>query len=80
MKINYVEFPASDLAATKAFFSNAFGWSFQNYGTEYSAFSGQGMDGGFFKSELKSTTNSGGALIVFAAFVGVGNKKGRINE
>lgn len=30
--INYIEFPASNLAATKAFFQTAFGWNFVDYG------------------------------------------------
>ena len=64
-KINYVEFPASDLERTKAFFEAAFGWSFTDYGPEYAAFSGQGLDGGFYKSDLKATTERGSALIVF---------------
>jgi len=64
-KINYVEFPTRDLQATKDFFSQTFEWSFQDFGPEYSAFSNQGIDGGFFKSELCSSTNNGAALIVF---------------
>lgn len=64
-KINYVEFPAKDLAATKAFFQSVFGWSFVDYGPEYTAFSDQGLDGGFFKSDLASTTQNGAALVVF---------------
>lgn len=64
-KINYVELSASDLNATKNFFSQAFGWSFQDYGPEYAAFSNQGVDGGFFKSDLSSSTRNGAALIVF---------------
>ncbi len=64
-KINYVEFGAADLAATKAFFQSAFGWSFVDYGPEYSAFSNEGLDGGFFKSDLASSTSNGGALIIF---------------
>ena len=64
-KINYVEFPAKDLLATKAFFESAFGWSFVDYGPEYTAFSDQGLDGGFFQSDLASSTEKGAALIVF---------------
>ncbi len=64
-KINYVELPSSDLQATKLFFVQAFGWTFQDFGPEYSSFSDQGLDGGFFESELSSTTKSGAALIVF---------------
>jgi len=64
-KIDYVEFGSADLAATKSFFESALGWSFVDYGSQYTAFSNQGLDGGFFKSDSQSTTQSGGALIVF---------------
>ncbi len=64
-QINYVEFPASDIEATKNFFTTVFGWSFEDYGPEYAAFSNQGLDGGFFKSDKTSTTETGGALVVF---------------
>ncbi len=47
--INYVELPATNLEATKAFFEAVFGWSFVDYGPDYTAFSGQGLDGGFFR-------------------------------
>ena len=63
-KINYVEFPTSNLQATKSFFEIAFNWSFIDYGPEYSAFSNQGIDGGFFKSPLKSSSEQGAALVV----------------
>ena len=64
-KLNYVEFPASDLTSTKAFFEEAFGWAFVDYGPEYTAFSDQGLDGGFFKADLHSSTASGAGLLVF---------------
>lgn len=64
-KINYVELPAKDLQATKAFFEAAFGWAFVDYGPEYTAFSGQGLDGGFFKADLAASVAKGSALIVF---------------
>ena len=64
-RINYVEFPANDIQSTKNFFIQAFGWSFQDFGPEYAAFSNQGMDGGFFKAELSSSTQNGAALVVF---------------
>ena len=64
-KINYVEYPAKNLEATKAFFQTAFGWSFEDYGPDYTAFSGQGLDGGFFRSDLAARTSQGSALIVF---------------
>ncbi len=64
-KINYVEFPAKDIAATKAFFTKIFAWAFVDYGPEYTAFSNAGLNGGFFKSELTVSTHHGSALIVF---------------
>lgn len=64
-KINYVEFHACDLEATKAFFKSAFGWKFTDFGPDYTAFYGEGIDGGFFKSDLASSTATGAALIVF---------------
>lgn len=64
-KINYVEFPAKDIQATKEFFGEVFGWSFQDFGPEYSAFTNQGIDGGFYKAELSSSVSNGAALIVF---------------
>ena len=45
-KIDYVEFPAGDLPATKAFYREAFGWTFTDYGPAYAAFD-EGIDGGF---------------------------------
>lgn len=65
-KINYLEFPAKDLVATKAFFSTVFAWQFTDYGPEYTAFSHEtaGIDGGFFLSDLISTTANGGCLTV----------------
>ena len=63
-KINYVEYPSRDLEETKRFFERAFGWTFEDYGPDYAAFSDQGLDGGFFRSDLAARTESGSALIV----------------
>ena len=63
-QINYVEFPSSDLAATQRFFESVFGWAFVGYGPDYAAFSGQGLDGGFFASDLASAARHGAALVV----------------
>lgn len=63
-KIDYVEFPAKDISATKNFFQKAFGWEFKDYGPDYTAFSEQGLNGGFYHSPLKSSRDAGAALIV----------------
>jgi predicted enzyme related to lactoylglutathione lyase len=44
--VNYVEFTSADVAASRAFFEKAFGWSFTDYGPQYQAFEA-GLDGGF---------------------------------
>ncbi len=64
-KIDYVEFPACDFPATKKFFAEAFGWTFKDFGAEYTTFINQGLNGGFFKSDNKSSSDNGAALIVF---------------
>ncbi len=64
-KLNYVEFPSNDLPATKAFFGQAFAWAFTDYGPEYTAFTGQGLDGGFYHADLKAQVSLGSALLVF---------------
>jgi predicted enzyme related to lactoylglutathione lyase len=47
-KIGYLELPGGDdLAAVKAFYQGAFGWSFVDYGPTYAAFEQGGVDGGF---------------------------------
>ena len=50
-KLIYVEFASLNLDASKTFVTSAFGWSFTDYGNEYSAFSNAGLDGGIFAAE-----------------------------
>lgn len=63
-KINYVEFAASDLTATKRFFEQAFDWRFTDYGPDYTAFSDQGLDGGFYRAPLSASAAKGSALVI----------------
>src|SRR5690554_5831737 len=63
-KINYIELPATDIEGTKRFFAKAFGWGFTDYGPDYTAISGAGLDGGFYRSNLRATTDTGSALVV----------------
>ena len=63
-KINYLELPSLNLDVTKRFFGSAFGWSFVDYGSEYVAIEDAGIDGGFFKSDKKATSDNGSVLVV----------------
>ena len=62
--INYIEIPTTDIEATKSFFTKVFGWSFTDYGADYSSFSGHGSDGGFYQADVSASTDRGSALVV----------------
>jgi predicted enzyme related to lactoylglutathione lyase len=63
--LNYVEFASLNLSASKQFFNDVFDWEFTDYGSEYSAFSNAGFDGGFFSSDRVTQAQNGAPLIVF---------------
>ena len=46
-QIQYIEFLSNDIKQAKAFYAKSFGWTFTDYGPEYSAFEGDYVDGGF---------------------------------
>ena len=49
--IDYVEFSATDLVATKRFYEAVFAWRFEDYGPDYTAFRDGRLGGGFAKAE-----------------------------
>lgn len=49
-KIDYVEFPSNDRAATGVFFEAAFGWGLVSYGPDYDGLAEAGIDGGIDQS------------------------------
>ncbi|WP_460218538.1 VOC family protein [Psychroserpens sp. MEBiC05023] len=59
--INYIEFYAKDLISIKEFYSKAFGWTFTDYGPDYTAFSNSGLEGGF---DTRKEPIVNGALVV----------------
>ena len=59
-KIDYIEFTATDIAATKKFCGEVFGWKFTDYGTEYTSFEDGRIAGGFAKGNVSPA----GTLIV----------------
>jgi len=64
LNINYVEFPAGDFDKIQAFYEQAFGWHFTDYGPEYRAFNDENLDGGFYKSNKHSSADDGAALVI----------------
>ena len=63
-RIDYIEFPATDIAATKLFYHDVFGWNFEDYGPDYTSFMDGRLAGGFWTSPK---VQPGGALIVIYA-------------
>jgi predicted enzyme related to lactoylglutathione lyase len=59
--IQYIEFQATDLERMKGFYSSVFGWTFTDYGDDYTAFEDSGVSGGFAKAE---SVTRGGPLVV----------------
>ena len=45
--ITYLELPSTNVSADKHFYATLFGWTFEDYGSDYAAFSNSGLDGGF---------------------------------
>lgn len=61
LRIDYVEFEAIDMTATKQFYSEVFGWQFRDYDSGYTSFSDGRLRGGFAKADEVKT---GGPLVV----------------
>lgn len=60
-RIDYIEFPAKDIAKTKAFYTQAFGWKFTDYGPNYTSFEDGRLSGGF---DAGRSPIAGGVLVV----------------
>jgi len=71
LKIDYIEFPATDIEATKRFYNGVFGWNFQDYGPDYTSFHDGRLAGGFNKgaqpSGASSDKTSGPLIVIYAA-------------
>jgi predicted enzyme related to lactoylglutathione lyase len=62
-RIDYIEFHSNDLAKTKAFYTEVFGWKFTDYGPDYTSFDDGRLTGGFWKEG----SASGGPLVILYA-------------
>lgn len=62
--ISYIEFPTVRISESKKFFTDIFGWSFTDYGDDYTSFSETGVDGGFFSAGSQPTRPPSAVLIV----------------
>jgi len=64
--INYVEFPLSDVEATKVFYGEVFGWTFQDFGPDYLSIVGAGVDGGFNREAAPARMGHGALIVLYS--------------
>lgn len=64
LRIDYVEFPALENGKIKAFYTQVFGWVFEDYGPGYTSFQDGRLRGGF---TTDTTPAAGGPLVVIYA-------------
>jgi len=63
-QIDNIEFNVADIARSKAFYGEAFGWTFTDYGPSYTEFSDGRLTGGFTTGE---EVRPGGPLVILYA-------------
>jgi uncharacterized protein len=63
-RIDYIEFPATQIARTKQFYIDAFGWKFTDYGPDYTSFEDGRIAGGFTKA---NAAGKGVLVVLYAA-------------
>lgn len=64
MKIDYIELPTKDIAASKAFYQRLCGWSYQDWGPDYADTQGSGLGSGLNADPAHATA---GPLVVLHA-------------
>ena len=64
--IDYVEFTVADIDRSKAFYGAAFGWTFTEYGPDYTAFSDGQLEGGL-TTQGTPKPNGGPLVILYTA-------------
>jgi predicted enzyme related to lactoylglutathione lyase len=63
-RMDYIEFPAADIAKTKSFYGEVFGWKFTDYGPAYTSFEDGRLTGGF--SEERRATQGSPLIVIYA--------------
>lgn len=64
-RIDYIEFPATDIPKTKAFYLAVFEWKFTDYGPDYTSFEDGRLAGGFFKKD--SVAAASPLVVIYSA-------------
>ena len=74
-RIDYIEIDSTDVAATKRFYTECFGWKFTDYGPDYTTFEDGRMTGGFRKTDAARTGSV--LIVIFAMDLAVAEAKVR---
>ena len=75
-RIDYVEFVTTNMSKTKSFYSGVFGWTFTDYGPDYTSFNDGRLSGGF----TAATEIKGGGPLVVIYVVNLEEIETRIGE
>lgn len=60
-RVDYIEFPTTDIEEIKRFYSEVFAWEFTDYGPDYTSFTDGRLTGGF---GMAPEVQTGGPLVV----------------
>lgn len=63
-RIDYIEIPVTDVVRAKSFYADVFGWTFSDYGPDYTSFADGRMNGGLRKVGKRP---GAGVLVVISA-------------
>lgn len=63
-RIDYIELPTVDITEAKRFYGEVFGWTFVDYGPDYTSFNDGRLDGGFRKEP--AVTRGGPLVIIYS--------------
>jgi uncharacterized protein len=66
LRLDYVEFAVRDVNAAKDFYGTVFGWTFTDYGPDYTSFTDGRLSGGF-RTDANAPTNANPLMVIFAA-------------
>jgi uncharacterized protein len=65
LRVDYVEFGATDIKRTRQFYERVFGWRFEDYGPDYTSFQDGRLSGGFTRDAPVRPANP--LIVIYAA-------------
>ena len=65
LRVDYVEFGATDIERTRQFYERVFGWRFEDYGPDYTSFQDGRLSGGFTRDAPVRPANP--LIVIYAA-------------